>query len=71
MRAKRVAVALSDSRILSSRCSARFLCIRPTTSAISSTPTPLIAAPIQVGGRRYFNLSKPRYAAVSGAASAA
>ncbi|RYO86052.1 hypothetical protein DL766_003645 [Monosporascus sp. MC13-8B] len=65
-----VTAALSDSRILGSRCSARFLSIRPTAS-VSSFRAPLIAAPVQVGGRRYFNLTKPRYAAASGAAGAA
>ncbi|RYP61973.1 hypothetical protein DL769_007486 [Monosporascus sp. CRB-8-3] len=71
MRAPRTATAaLGDSRILGSRCSARFLSIRPTAS-VSSLRVPLIAAPVQVGGRRYFNLTKPRYAAASGAAGAA
>ncbi|RYP07808.1 hypothetical protein DL765_009007 [Monosporascus sp. GIB2] len=65
-----VTAALSDSRIVGSRCSARFLSIRPTAS-VSSFRAPLIAAPVQVGGRRYFNLTRPRYAAASGAAGAA
>ncbi|RYP62011.1 hypothetical protein DL770_009661 [Monosporascus sp. CRB-9-2] len=71
MRAPRaVTAALGDGRILASRCSARFLSIRPAAS-VSSFRAPLIAAPVQVGGRRYFNLTKPRYAAASGAAGAA
>ncbi|RYP13301.1 hypothetical protein DL767_010822 [Monosporascus sp. MG133] len=71
MRASRaVTAALGESRILGSRCSARFLSIRPTAS-VSPFRGPLIAAPVQVGGRRYFNLTKPRFAAVSGAAGAA
>ncbi|RYP45335.1 hypothetical protein DL768_008319 [Monosporascus sp. mg162] len=65
-----VTAALGDSRILGSRCRARFLSIRPTAS-VSSFRAPLIAAPVQVGGRRYINLTKPRYAAASGAAGAA
>ncbi|RYP76616.1 hypothetical protein DL771_001685 [Monosporascus sp. 5C6A] len=71
MRASRpLTAALGGSRILGSRCSARFLSIRPTAS-VSSFRAPLIAAPVQVGGRRYFNLTRPRHAAASGAAGAA
>ncbi|KAK7752994.1 Elongation factor G, mitochondrial [Diatrype stigma] len=69
MRAQRAVAALNDGRVLGSRCSARFLTIRPTIP--SSSPAPMIAAPVQIDGRRYFNLSRPRFAAVSGAASAA
>ena len=74
MRVQRAVAALHNGqRLLGPRCSARFLTIRPTATASStlSSPAPMIAAPIQVGGRRYFNLTKPRFAVVSGAAGAA
>ncbi|KAI0011910.1 mitochondrial elongation factor g 1-like protein [Xylariaceae sp. FL0662B] len=66
--ARRAAAVLSNSRILGSRCSARYLSVASRTPR---TFSPLIAAPLRVDGRRYFNLTKPRHAAVSAAASAA
>ena len=73
MRVQRAVAALNHGgqRLLGPRYSARFLSIRPVASTLSSTPASLIAAPIQVGGRRYFNLTKPRFAVASGAAGAA
>ncbi|KAI1137369.1 translation elongation factor G [Hypoxylon sp. FL0543] len=70
MRVQRAVAVLNDSRIVGSRCSARFLCVG-SRAAGSRSPAPLIAAPLRVEGRRYFNLTKPRYAAVSAAATAA
>ncbi|KAI0380347.1 translation elongation factor G [Hypomontagnella monticulosa] len=70
MRVQRAAAVLNDSRILGSRCSARFLTIASRTPGPSST-APLIAAPLRIEGRRYFNLTKPRYATAAGAAASA
>ncbi|KAI1414179.1 translation elongation factor G [Hypoxylon sp. FL1857] len=70
MRVQRAVAVLNDSRILGSRYSARFLSVGSRAPG-SRSPAPLIAAPLRVEGRRYFNLTKPRYAAVSAAASAA
>ncbi|KAI0837026.1 translation elongation factor G [Hypoxylon sp. FL0890] len=70
MRVQRAVAVLNDSRILGSRYSARFLSVGSRAPG-SRSPAPLIAAPVRIEGRRYFNLTKPRYAAVSAAASAA
>ncbi|KAI1393026.1 translation elongation factor G [Hypoxylon trugodes] len=69
MRVQRAAAVLGDSRILGSRCSIRYLNMGARISG-SQSPTQMIA-PLRVDGRRYFNLTKPRYAAANAAASAA
>ncbi|KAK7961853.1 Elongation factor G- mitochondrial [Apiospora aurea] len=74
MRGARAALSLADSRLLTSKCSARFMGI---ASQASSTGTPQMQwrqAPLQIQGRRYFNVSRPRLAVggnVAAAASAA
>ncbi|CAJ2499788.1 Uu.00g026410.m01.CDS01 [Anthostomella pinea] len=71
MRVQRAAVAaISDSRIFGSRCGARYLHLLPRASGTRS-PAQMIVAPLRVDGRRYFSLTKPRFAAASGAAGAA
>ncbi|KAL7620140.1 Elongation factor G, mitochondrial [Parahypoxylon ruwenzoriense] len=72
MRAQRVAAVLNDGRILGSRCSARYLSVASRAPGTRS-PEHLIAAPLRIDGRRYFSLTKPRFAAAaaSDAASAA
>ncbi|KAI1089186.1 translation elongation factor G [Rostrohypoxylon terebratum] len=73
MRVQRAAAVLNDSRILgskySSRCSVRFLSVG--ARAPGSHPAPLIAAPLRVEGRRYFSLTKSRFAVVNAQAAAA
>ncbi|KAI1077692.1 mitochondrial elongation factor g 1-like protein [Whalleya microplaca] len=64
MRVQRAAAVLSNSRILGSRCSARYLSLASTAPGARS-PAHLIAAPLRVDGRRYFNLTRPRYAAAA------
>ncbi|KAI4860168.1 translation elongation factor G [Hypoxylon rubiginosum] len=74
MRVQRAVSVLNGNRIVGSRCSPQFLSVGSRVlgaSAGTRSPTPLIIAPLQVEGRRYFNLTKPRYAAVNAAASAA
>ncbi|KAI2622374.1 translation elongation factor G [Hypoxylon sp. NC1633] len=70
MRVQRAVAALSDSRIVGTRCSARFLSVR-SMAAETRSPATLIVAPLRVEGRRYFNLTKPRYATPHASASAA
>ncbi|KAI1806483.1 translation elongation factor G [Daldinia bambusicola] len=70
MRVQRAVAVLNDSRILGSRCSARYLSVGSRVPG-SRSPAQLIAAPLRVEGRRYFNLTKPRFAAVSSAAASA
>ncbi|OTA94964.1 hypothetical protein M434DRAFT_394179 [Hypoxylon sp. CO27-5] len=70
MRVQRAVAVLNDSRLVGSRYSARFLSVGCRAPG-SRSAAPLIAAPLRVQGRRYFNLTKPRYASVSAAASAA
>ncbi|KAI1764719.1 translation elongation factor G [Hypoxylon sp. FL1150] len=74
MRVQCVVSVVNGSRISGSRCSPRFLSV--ASKALGATagvrsPTTLVAAPLQIEGRRYFNLTKPRYAAANAAASAA
>ncbi|KAI2627887.1 translation elongation factor G [Hypomontagnella submonticulosa] len=70
MRVQRAVAVLNGNRILGSRCSARFLTVASRTPG-SSLPAPLIAAPLRIEGRRYFNLTKPRFAAAATAAASA
>ncbi|KAI1334549.1 elongation factor G 1 [Xylariaceae sp. FL0016] len=68
MRAQRAVAVLNDSRIIGSRCTARYL---PRASGAPS-PAQLMIAPLRVEGKRYFSLTRPRFAAAaSGAAAAA
>ncbi|KAI1770780.1 mitochondrial elongation factor g 1-like protein [Hypoxylon cercidicola] len=74
MRVQCAVSVLNGSRLLGSRCNARFLSVGSRAlgaSAGARSPAPLIAAPLRVEGRRYFNLTKPRYSAANAAASAA
>ncbi|KAI1492912.1 translation elongation factor G [Biscogniauxia mediterranea] len=69
MRVQRaVAVLNGGGRTLSSRFNARFLCVGSQLPGARS-PMQFIAAPLRVEGRRYFNLTKPRFAAASSAAA--
>ncbi|KAI1631053.1 translation elongation factor G [Biscogniauxia mediterranea] len=69
MRVQRaVAVLNGGGRTLSSRFNARFLCVGSQFPGARS-PVQFIAAPLRVEGRRYFNLTKPRFAAASSAAA--
>ncbi|KAI1502493.1 mitochondrial elongation factor g 1-like protein [Biscogniauxia marginata] len=54
----RAVAVLNDGRILGSRYNARFLSLSSRTPGARS-PAQLIAAPLRVEGRRYFNLTKP------------
>ncbi|KAI0595548.1 translation elongation factor G [Biscogniauxia sp. FL1348] len=63
-----VAVLNGGGRTLSSRFNARFLCVSSQFPGARSS-VQFIAAPVRVEGRRYFNLTKPRFAAASSAAA--
>ncbi|XXH05353.1 homoisocitrate dehydrogenase [Hypoxylon texense] len=73
MRVQRAVSVLNGSRIAGLRCSPQLSVGSRALGASAGvrSPAPLIIAPLQVEGRRYFNLTKPRYAAVNAAASAA
>ncbi|KAI0121069.1 P-loop containing nucleoside triphosphate hydrolase protein [Xylariales sp. AK1849] len=70
MRAQRSVAVLNDSRLLGSKCSARFMGICSQAPGTQSQ-VQWRQAPIQIEGRRYFNVSRPRRAALGGAAAAA
>ncbi|KAK8064631.1 putative translation elongation factor EF-G- mitochondrial [Apiospora phragmitis] len=70
MRGSRAALSLADSGLLTSKCSARFMGI----ASQASTGTPQMQwrqAPLQIQGRRYFNVSRPRLAVSGNVAAAA
>lgn len=70
MRGLRAAAVLSDSRLLTSKCSGRFMGI--CSQGVSSQPrVQWREAPVQIEGRRYFNVSRQKRAAVGNAAAAA
>ncbi|KAI0473473.1 elongation factor G 1 precursor [Xylariaceae sp. FL0804] len=72
MRVLRAAAVLHDSRIAGSRCSPRALGAAATALSASRTPpAQFILAPLRVDGRRYFSLTRPRFAAVNASAAAA
>ncbi|KAJ1324426.1 elongation factor G [Microdochium nivale] len=72
MRGHCAAAVLRDSRLRSHHHTARFLSLAARApSSGSQLRAPLIVAPIQINGRRYFSLTKPRHAAAGAAAAAA
>ncbi|ORY70237.1 elongation factor G 1 precursor [Pseudomassariella vexata] len=70
MRVQRAVAALNNGRILSSKCSGRFMGI-VSQKASGPPTTQWRQAPLQIEGRRYFNVSRPRRAAPVNAAAAA
>ncbi|KAI1264808.1 elongation factor G 1 [Xylariaceae sp. FL1019] len=70
MRVQRAVALLNDSRILATRCSTPQLNAASRTLA-NRAPSRFMVAPLRVEGRRYFSLTRPRFAAVSGAAASA
>ncbi|KAK6821023.1 elongation factor tu GTP binding domain-containing protein [Apiospora arundinis] len=73
MRGSKAALSLADSRLLTSKCSARFMGIASQAPA-GAPQMRWRQAPLQIEGRRYFNVSRPRLAVggnVAAAASAA
>ncbi|TRX95109.1 hypothetical protein FHL15_004194 [Xylaria flabelliformis] len=70
MRVQRAIAVLNDSRILASKSGVSKLNIA-TRAFTSQAPKQFIVAPLRVEGRRYFSLTRPRYAAASAAAGAA
>ncbi|KAK5632742.1 hypothetical protein RRF57_008456 [Xylaria bambusicola] len=70
MRAQRAIAVLNDSRILTTRGGVSKL--NTVSRAFTArAPTQFIVAPLRVEGRRYFSLTRPRYAAANAAAGAA
>jgi len=69
MRAQRAIAVINDSRILSSRCGLTKLNIA-SRAYTNRAPSQFIVAPLRVEGRRYFSLTRPRYAAASAASDA-
>ncbi|KAI1432835.1 elongation factor G 1 [Xylaria sp. CBS 124048] len=68
MRATRAFAVINDSRILSSRGGISRLNIA-SRAFTTRAPTQFIVAPLRVEGRRYFSLTRSRYAAVVNAAT--
>lgn len=69
--------SLADGRLLTSKCTTRFMGIATPAAVVAagSPPQPpqfrFRQAPMQIQGRRYFNVSRSRSAAVVGGANAA
>ena len=70
MRAQRAIAVLNDSRILTTRGGISKLNI-VSRAFTARAPSQFIVAPLRVEGKRYFSLTRPRYAAASAAAGAA
>ncbi|KAK8104300.1 Elongation factor G- mitochondrial [Apiospora kogelbergensis] len=73
MRGSRAALSLADSGLLTSKCGARFMGIASQAPA-GAPQMRWRQAPLQIEGRRYFNVSRPKLAVggnVAAAASAA
>ncbi|KAI0451945.1 elongation factor G 1 [Xylaria acuta] len=70
MRVQRAIAVLNDSRILATRSGVSRLNIA-SQAFTTRAPEQFIVAPLRVEGRRYFSLTRPRYAAAGAAASAA
>jgi hypothetical protein len=71
MRAHRAVAVLNDSRLLMSKSTGRLMGICSQAAAGGQPRMQWRQAPIQIEGRRYFNVSRPQNAAVAGAAAAA
>ncbi|KAI1818274.1 elongation factor G 1 [Poronia punctata] len=69
MRAQRAIAVINDSRILSSRSGLRKLNIA-SKAFTSQAPSQYVVAPLRVEGRRYFSLTRPRFAASASNAAA-
>ncbi|KAI0410037.1 elongation factor G 1 [Xylaria palmicola] len=69
MRVQRAIAVLNDSRILTTRSGVSQLNIA-SRAFTTRAPKQFIVAPLRVEGRRYFSLTRPRYAAANAVASA-
>ncbi|KAJ3570151.1 hypothetical protein NPX13_g5826 [Xylaria arbuscula] len=74
MRAQRAIAVLNDSRILTTRRGIAKLNAALSSRAFTAharVPSQFIVAPVRVDGKRYFSLTRPRYAAAASAAAGA